>query len=885
MTPEQDKALRTTRSMLDLGYLLDDILENPLIPAELRNFVRSEIEREESFLLVPARTITENPGQGEWLQHLDRSKWYYWPELRQYLITRKGWGSGTVRSLDDSSDRILRQLASPAEEQFDIRGLVLGFVQSGKTANYTALVAKAADAGYRLVVVLSGIDKGLRRQTNIRLKRELVGYSDSRPGAVRMPPVGRQWHEFTTDEIDGDFQPGNANHAALQGSQPVLLVVKKNGPVLRRLLNWLDDAPPDVKRALPTLVIDDEADQASVDTRGTFQTEDEDPDPEYEAPSVINGLIRDLLRRFDRCAYVAYTATPFANILIPHNTFDPSVGSDLYPKDFIVDLPKPLGYFGAEEFFGRMDAVSGETEGGLDVIREVSDADIATLQQGELPLSMELALMDFVLAGAARSQRGQGDLPATMLVHASQLKVVQSHLRRLLEKLYSELRDEWRYQRSHGVRDKFCQRWETEFRRVTRSRHIDRDVGFEDIEDYVGPFLEAIQVREVNSDTGEVLDYEREPSLKAIAVGGNKLSRGLTIEGLLVSYFVRRSSMYDTLMQMGRWFGYRSGYEDLTRIYTTPELASWFGDLAFVENQLRQDIEIYESQGLTPHQVGMRIWQHPTMQVTSPLKRRFANNTVISQSYSLSLQQTFKFPLHNLDRLAMQEEANKLEVCNFLAHLNTPDPLQTDAKGPAWTNVHVGIILQFLKAFRVDDDARSISLPLIISYIERANDANELTQWTVAVRGRGSLDPKLGTTDWGLPSGEIAQISRSRLGETNSLGVITNPDDEIIGLSDPLRDSARALIQAAEAEGKTKTANNAAREVRPAAEGLLLLYPISRHSGVDVKEGSGRRALFSDPNGSLARDIVGLAISFPKSAQPQRVEAFLEGTRGWRPVE
>lgn len=160
------------------------------------------------------------------------------------------------------------------------------------------------------MIVLSGIDNGLRRQTNSRLKRELVGDPDDRPGAVRLPPMGRQWHEFTRDDLHGDFQPGFANHAALQGSQPVLLVVKKNGPVLRRLLRWLDEAPVEVRRTLPFLLIDDEADQASVDTRGTYQAEDEPPDPDYEPPSVINGLIRDLLQHFERRAMTCHQRQP-----------------------------------------------------------------------------------------------------------------------------------------------------------------------------------------------------------------------------------------------------------------------------------------------------------------------------------------------------------------------------------------------------------------------------------------------------------------------------------------------------------------------------------------------------------------------------------------------
>lgn len=884
MTPAQQQALRTARAMLDLGHPLDVIIDSPFIPADLRDYVRREIEKDQNFPLTPARTLVADKSRPDWLKELDRSAWHYWPTLRQFLLTAKGWAPASLRSLDDSSDKILRQLARPNSERFDIRGLVLGFVQSGKTANYTAVIAKAADAGYRLVIVLSGIDNGLRRQTNSRLKRELVGYPDNRPTAIRLPPMGQQWHEFTRAELHGDFQAGFANHAALQGSQPVLLVVKKNGHVLRRLLRWLDEAPVEVRQSLPFLLVDDEADQASVDTRGTYQHEDDPPDPDYESPSVINGLIRDLLRRFERRAYIAYTATPFANILIPHDTSDPRVGNDLYPKDFIIDLPKPPGYFGAEEFFGRMDAAGDPGVDGLDVIREVPDTDIATLEQGSVPTSLVLALQDFVLSGAARALRGEADAPATMLVHTSQLIVVQGQLRAIVNEQFAELRDSWRYHRSHGVLETFRSRWESEFRPLIRSLHIDRDAPFAEIEPHIGPFLEAIQVREINSATGEVLDYEREPSLKAIAIGGNRLSRGLTLEGLTVSYFIRRSVNYDTLMQMGRWFGFREGYEDLTRIHTTAELEGWFNDLAFVEHRLREDIQVYESQGLTPYEVGMRIWQHPTMQVTSPLKRRFASSTTIAQSYSSSLEQTFKFPLRRPSDLAAQADANLQAVRDLARRLGPADPAHTDGRGPVWTGVQPAEVLQFLRSYFVDHESRSISIPLICAYIERALEVGELINWTVAVRGRDSRDRTLGDADWALPTGPVYQISRSRLGETDSLGVVTGSGDEEAGLSSELRSRAQALVAAAQAEGKTKSVNSAAREVRPATDGLLMLFPISRHSGYDAAPGS-RRPIYDEPTGPDARDLVAFAVSFPRSAQAQRVEAYLEGTVGWRPAE
>lgn len=865
--------------MIDNGVPREIAIENPAIAEQLRDFVREALAREETVILQPARMIVAEPGRGEWLRQVDRSQWYYWPALRDYLLVTKNWLAPSVRSLDEITNRIVGQLAPPNTEQFDIRGLVLGFVQSGKTANFTALIAKAADLGYRLVIVLSGTDNGLRRQTQIRLNRELVGYADNRPGAVTLPPMGRQWHQFTSEELGGDFRPGFANYAALQGSQPVLLVVKKNGPVLRRLHAWLDAAPEDARRVLPVLIIDDEADQASVDTRGTYQAEDDPQDPDYEPPSIINGLIRDLLRKFQRTAYVAYTATPFANILIPHDTIDPTVGNDLYPKDFVVDLPKPDGYFGAEELFGRLDPVSGESVEGLDVVRQVTDEDVLALSQSTLPPTLETAIIDFILAGAARAERGQAELPATMLVHTSSRIAEQRQLAVLAMQRFAELRDEWRYQRQHGIRDRLQEHWELTFRPVTRRRHAELDRSFEQIEEHIGTSFESVEVRVINSETGEVLDYEREPGLKAIAIGGNRLSRGLTLEGLMVSYFARRSGTYDTLMQMGRWFGFRNGYEDLTRIYMSDELAGWFSDLALVEHQLREDIQVYESQNLTPLQLGTRILEHPAMLVTSRLKQRFATTITVEQSYSAQVVQTVRFPLRRPDDLAALLDGNLQATRSFLQSLGPPR--RWARTGPVWQEITAEAVLEFLDNYRVDPEARSISLPLLSAYIERQGELGELQNWTIAVKGLQSLDRSLGHLDLGVAGGRIHQVSRTRLAsDLNSLGVLTSPGDEEEGLSTEELDRARSLQQS-----EKLGVNPAARRVRPATEGLLLLYPISRHSGHDLQEGASRRPLFENRNDPEARDVIGLAISFPHSDNAQRIIGqYVVGTVGWRPV-
>lgn len=884
LTPQQDQALRTARVLLDLGHPRDSVLNNPVIPEDLRDWVAAQIGQEANRTFERARVIAGGSEVEDWLAGVDRSDWYYWKTLRAHLLGVKNWSKDTVASLDDASDRVLRQLKHPSTSEFDVRGLVLGYVQSGKTANFTAVIAKAADAGYRLVVVFSGIDKGLRRQTQIRLDRELTGYPHSPKGAVRFPPVGKQWHQFTTNDLDGDFHPGRANSAALQGSQPVLIVVKKNGAVLRRLRTWFLSASEDIRKDLPALFIDDESDQASVDTRGTYQNaEDYDPeDPDYEPPAVINGLIRELVQVFSRRAYVAYTATPFANILIPHDTYDGKAGEDLYPKDFFIDLPKPAGYFGTEEFFGRFDPSTDESVQGLDVLRPVPDEQVlALMQNNEVTPTLEEALNAFFLGGAARALRGKADAPCTMLVHTSQRIADQGPTKMLIEARFREIRDEWRYDRKGGIRQRFKELWETDFVKTSRSVEGRPVHKFIEVESFIGPFLDSVCVREINSDKGEVLDYELEPSLKAIAIGGNKLSRGLTLEGLLISYFARRSPQYDTLLQMCRWYGYRAGYEDLTRIYTTGDLAGWFADLALVEYRLREDMQMYEHMpGLRPFDVGMRILQHPTMQVTSALKRRFTLSTLISQSYSGALEQTFKFPLRNQERLALLCEKNRLATQDFLKRLKAAKEIT--GFGPLWADVGAAEVVTFLRSFYVDPEVGGLSPELMAAWIEQQNIDGDLVNWTVVIRGRESENKKLGPANW-LPAGmpSVWNLGRTRIAGSNSLGVITTPGDEEFGLTEDELQVARNKLK----DGEVKDRNTAARRSRRSSCALLLLYPISRYSGHDdTPPGKSREPIYADPDGPSARDLIGLAVSFPATKKVRPAEAYLEGTSRWRPV-
>lgn len=887
-TSEHEKALRTARFLAAEGHSVDEVLSTPLIPVELRTWVREELEKESNRTFERARVISATAQPDDWLADVDRADWYYWPTLRRYLLGVKNRTKDAVASLDDASDCVLRQLRPPSTPEFDIRGLVLGYVQSGKTANFAAVIAKAADAGYRLIVVLSGTDNGLRRQTQIRLSKELTGYPHNPKDAVPLPPLGKQWHKYTNDEFNGDFDPGRSSHAALQGSEPVLLVVKKNGSVLRKLKAWFEAAPADAKKHLPTLFIDDEADQASVDAKGSVQTQETyDPDAaEYTPPAVINGLIRELLMIFSKRAYVGYTATPFANILIPHEQYDPRAGLDLYPKDFFINLPKPMGYFGTEEFFGRFDPSNDDNIEGVPVLRPVPPEQIAALiENDELTPSLNEATLAFVLGGAARALRGAPEAPCTMLVHTSHLTARQGPLKLLIEERWRELKDEWRYNRKAGLLTKLKRLWEKDFIKTSEQMPGCPAHPFDELIPHVGRFMEAVEVREINTQAGDVLDYEREPSLKAIAIGGNKLSRGLTLEGLLVSYFARRSPQYDTLLQMARWYGYRSGYQDLTRIYSTGELLGWFADLALVEHRLREDLQVYEqAPGITPKDVGMRILRHPAMQVTAQAKQRATTATTVSESYGLQLEQTFRFPIKDHERLGTQSERNRLLAKNFLRGLGSPTRQVSRPFAPMWEDVSASKVADFLRNFDFDPTACGCSPPLMARWIEEQYKHGGLTNWTVVVRGRESKSSVLGIADWLPPSvGAVFNIARTRIKGSNSLGVITTAGDETFGLTEAQLDAAQEL---ATAGAQTKTLNRAARLVRDPSSGLLILYPISRYSGYDesFKAGGAREPLFASPKGGSARDLIGLAVSFPRAAKDRPAQSFVEGTATWSPV-
>lgn len=892
--------VRLVRLLMSSGQTFDDALMSAahLIPEPDREAVRRAYNAQESTTITVLEPgVLADGGPRKWFEHCIPADGYYWRRQRDFLAHDLGRKEFEVDSLDKSTDRILSHLENPhSSEGFAIRGLVIGHVQSGKTQNFSALIAKAADAGYKIVIVLSGLHNSLRRQTQLRLERDL-GRENVK--GVGEPDAGKRWQWMTGHELWEDFSKSGVNAALLQGNEQVILVVKKNKSRLEWLNAWMKGrVPPHVA----VLIIDDEADQASINTGGNRGGGGMVPDQEDDldlagggrdfdgdelteeevSPTAINKNIRLLINRLHKSAYVAYTATPFANVLINPNAYDFQAGDDIYPKHFIINLPEPPGdqYVGSVRLFGR-DAISGEIgaadEGGLDVIEFIPERDLSHLlppkrqRDGFIPSappSLKQALTDYVLASAALIQRSGRDEPCTMLIHTDMRRAMQNQLAPDISTELAHIRQRWLYD-ARTYRADLERRWTDSFMRVTAGIDISRQVTFAEIEPHVDRLLRnGIDVRVLNSDHPDELDFEAEPTLKAVLIGGNKLSRGLTIEGLLVSYYIRSTLYYDTLLQMARWFGYRGKYLDLTRLYSTKELVSYFHDLATAEADLRSQVARYERLRVTPTELLVRVRRHSVMKITQPSKMQDAAED--NFSYSGELIQTLRVPealpngkLRDVDRATL--DSNLAATRTLFSHLGMPE--DPSAAKPTWTNVDPSLVIQFLQTFSVAEE-RKFDRDSLIDYIQAQLKTGELSSWRVllACGSKTSEDP-LWSADLRVAGRAfIPLISRTRMvQDPTSMGVVTDPSDELVSLS------AEAIAAAKDTHREYPGLALAVRqrEQRDSADGLLMIYPISPASKPDGR-GKNRLRLFDRPEGLPA--IVQYAISFPFSRSEAAVE-------------
>jgi hypothetical protein len=869
------------------------------IPADDRDAVANAWHAQTSTVITildPAE-LSAGGGPRPWFESWDPSQGYYWRRQQSYLRNRRNRADYEIDTLDRSSNRVLAHLEDPhSPTGFNVRGLVMGYVQSGKTANFSALIAKAVDAGYKVVIVLSGLHNTLRQQTQRRLQQEL-GHDETE--GVGAPDAAHTWVWMTGAGLNEDFNPAGQNAGVLQGNNQVILVVKKNKSRLDRLIRWMRGKLP---AGVPVLIIDDEADLASVNIGGnrsgwvspkdatdiTDETDltADDVDGDFSAdevdPSAINARIRTLCGLFRRCSFVAYTATPFANVLIDPDAIDREAGHDLYPRDFIISLPRPPGsrYVGNERLFGR-DQLAGDAddvEGLLDVIEIIPEYERMQLiprrgtdEEPDMPPSLRQALRDYLLGAAAWLYRSGTDVPCTMLVHTDMRKAVQDSIAHQIEVELAVIRQGWKYDDKKELRRELIRRWEVAFRPQCAALNLAWDIPFTEIEPQLDRLItDGVGVLRLNSNWPDELNFDAQPTLKAVIVGGNKLSRGVTIEGLLVSYYVRAAPYYDTHLQMGRWFGYRGDYVDLTRLYSTQVLVTWFHDVATAEEDLRRQIEMYDRLKVTPRDLAPRIRTHPVMMVTAPNKMRDAQE--ISQSYAGELVQTLRFPFGEPGILDLLD-ANVDVTRTLLGSLGSPE--RTEDGKLAWEDADVGVVQSLLGEFRVIPQ-QSIDPATVREYIREQTTHGELVRWSVVVCCAAREDALLGVENLGvsgLPA--IPLINRSRLGkDPTSLGVITSPDDELHGLSPGEISDADERF----ADHEFPTRGKAYRSKRLPQEGLLLIYPISGNS-VPGRNSRNRVALFEPGQGR--RTVVGYALSFPFSESDATV-TYVQGPGGIR---
>ena len=913
-TPFQ-KAQRTAVMLLDgvapvtteeVERVVDQVLMIlPDVATEREHLIR-EVQAACNVFVPGPTVLNGNDDHLDWLpdRRADIS-WRLWRRYQQYLEDERSWVPQATYRLDDVTDQILRRLEDPTRPgRWDRRGMVVGHVQSGKTANYTGLICKAADAGYKLIIVLAGVHDSLRSQTQLRLDEGFLGYdtqkrmffdkTNTRLGVGLLPGVDfYHVNSLTSSAQKGDFKKNIAATANITvgGSDPLLLVVKKNKSILNNLISWVTSVQQELQHGqtkarvphVPMLVIDDECDHASVNTRDTFDSAGNfDPDAD---PTAINGCIRRLLDSFEQSAYVGYTATPFANIFIYKDSETDKYGEDLFPRSFIMNLKKSSDYIGAARIFGLEadPAVGIESVEPFPITRTVDDADtwipsnhksVYTVPP-DIPESLRTALLSFILVCAARYVRGQTSDHNSMLVHVTRFTNVQAQVAELLGTELAYLKDRLEFGdggREEKLVDELRLLWQQDFA-VTTTRFADPTLPpltWEVLRSALHPAAAKINVNIINGTARDALEYFGKPNgVSLIAVGGDKLSRGLTLEGLSVSYYLRTSRMYDTLLQMGRWFGFRPGYADLCRLYTTADLQRWYKNITLANEELLMQFDEMALTGGTPEDFGLRVRRSPDgLMITAAAKIR--NGKTMKLSFSGSISETIIFSRD--DAVINANLERTISLIKLLQASAPKRPSRND--NHVWEDVDGGWIADFLEVFQTNAGATKAQARVLATYVRaRLRDRPaELTRWTVALISNPG--PKYPVAGLQVGSTQRAKFPADDniLETTYAIRRLVSPSDELIDLTDDERAAALHRTRKLWEEGGTRSKAESPptipngpsiRRQRPRQRGLLLVYLLDPTKADKPQE---------------SKPIVGLALSFPYSDSAEAIEYTINNT-------
>ncbi len=722
--------------------------------------------------------IVHNKGQAifndygekrEWYSNLKMQDNFFWSRYKDYLINHSSISRISINLLDDITlPDIMNCLGNP-NDALDKprlrRGLIIGDVQSGKTATYTGLICKAADAGYKVVILLTGITENLRRQTQERIDEGIVGITLKKEGKIeKYPRVGvgldnKQIKATSVTSTLNDFV-GNCNKItmSLASNSLVLFVIKKNVSVLQRLFNWLREQNIDPVKGyvnVPMLLIDDEADNASVNTR-----------KDETDPTRTNKLIRQICNLFMNSTYVGFTATPFANVFIDPDSVDAMQHADLFPEHFIYALEAPSNYVGADKIFYP----EGTFYHNLRYITDITEPDYASEEykdlvqnnlevlnsgtfyykhkkewDGILPDSLRESILCFCLANVVRDLRGQSKEPRSMLVNMSRFihvqKVITGHVAEWFEAVFNDIRVNFNEDASKNhhlpLYGELRSLWEKHFSQVN-------DVTFARVSQKATLLaaLEKIEVKMVNgSKQSASLNYKENPSLRVIAIGGLALSRGLTLEGLMVSYFYRNTATFDVLMQMGRWFGYRRGYEDLFQIWTSHTSALWYAEVAKASAELKNDIREMFDQQLTPKDFGIKVRDNcDELQITASNKMRTAVSKDMMYSFYGNIYDTpyitSKIEHNKINMQRVQELASELFAQGYSLRFTDYKKVNKDVNDTSdgssryFADVPKEVVVEFLRGIKYSMANPRFDAKNIINFLED-EDTEGVDLWDV----------------------------------------------------------------------------------------------------------------------------------------------------------
>lgn len=721
----------------------------------------SETEKEDVITTLHSRLFVQID-RGHCLKEMDHTPWYmaakanqpcnFWDRYRIYLQKEKHWNRDTVNELDKTTDEIMDLLGNPdSANSFLYRGLCIGDVQSGKTSTYIGLINKAADAHYRVVILLTGTIEKLRRQTQQRIDEGFIGLDsyaftlekdNVQVGVGSIDPNTSGWAVTSTTS---DFNAATAKKIVGQLtniSAPVIFVLKKNKSVLEKLEHWLRfyNANKTTKKIdLPMLLIDDEADNASVNTK---------KDDEVTA---INKGIRKLLVLFEKANYVGFTATPYANIFIDPDTEKEMLDHDLFPRDFIYALEAPSNYIGARTIFGEdapcayMLESNNDCEAALPMKHKKEDV------MAYIPESMEEAIASFFICNAVRDLRGDTKSHRTMMINISRFIAVQNQITKAVDGYVREAKreihnyyllgeDAMQYDIFKQIK-KVYEKYYAGFASNPKFNTL-KHFTWEQIQEVLYPSISRIEVRTINGGNApknlDYENYEKAPNdigLRLIAIGGLSLSRGLTLEGLSTSYFYRNSSMYDTLMQMGRWFGYREKYRDLCKIWMPDESMAWYSYISMATDKLRAEVRRMQNDNMTPTDFGLAVRSDiQGLLVTARNKMRSAKDyeTVVNFSGEVVETRYVHSAKDILKRNYEETEAFLQDVASsYSVHRNDPE---LALKGYQYLNVPKDKIIDFLSVYSAHTLNIDFAVTELLS-IFREDDQQIFDYWDILIAG------------------------------------------------------------------------------------------------------------------------------------------------------